>query len=85
MEEIKQEMKVGTVVICPHVSKEIEGKLNPLYATIYLSPHKSIDRNFKTHNWYADVRTWKVAGFIDIKALQKILSDKLDEISGKAK
>lgn len=75
-------MKVGTVVINPYVSREVRGKINPLYATIYLSPHESIDRNFEKRKWCADIRTWKAVGFIDIKA---ILSDKLDEILGKAK
>lgn len=70
-------MKRGTVVVNPYVSKTHNGKPNPLYATAYLSPHKTIDRNRETHTWHDDVRNWKVIGFIDLS-----LEQRFDEILG---
>lgn len=70
-------MKRGTVVVNPYVSKTHNGKPNPLYATAYLSPHKTIDRNLEIQKWVADVRNWKVIGFIDLS-----LEQRFDEILG---
>ena len=70
-------MKKGTVVVNPYVSKTYNGKPNPLYATAYLSSHKTIDRNGKIQKWHDDVRKWQVIGFIDLS-----LEQKFDEILG---
>lgn len=68
-------MKKGTVVINPYVNKTYKGEPNPIYATAYLSPHKTIGRDGKIYEWTDDVRNWQVIGFIDLS-----LEDKFDEV-----
>lgn len=61
-------MKVGDIIINPWVSKEYDGKLNPMYATIYIGDNRSIDYKGRVHRWADKVckelneREWKIVG-----------------------
>ena len=65
-------MKIGDIIINPWVSKEYDGKLNPMYATIYIGDNRSVDYKGRVHRW-ADIvykegneREWKVAGHCNL-------------------
>lgn len=67
-------MKRGDIIVNPWVPKDFDGKLNPLYATIYLGDNYSLDYKGRKHTWADKVykeneknRTpWKVIGHVDI-------------------
>ena len=66
-------MKVGDIIVNPYVSAEYDGKLNPMYATIYLGHNYSLDYKGRKHTWidkvYSDKNkhgAWKVIGHIDL-------------------
>lgn len=74
-------MKKGDIVINPWVSRDFEGKLNPLYATIYVGNNKTIDYKGRLHNWCNNLskpetweREWRVIGRIDLDLYQLILN-----------
>ena len=81
-------MKVGDIFINPWVSKYFNGKLNPLYATIYLGDGASVTYKGKVVRFLFNTkvnrndpdekeREWKVIGHVDIKELiLKALADK---------
>lgn len=76
--DVLKQLKIGDVVINPWVSKEINGKLNPNYATIYLGNGKFVDCNGRIVEWCLDTkvnqydanepeREWRVIGNVNLK------------------
>ena len=65
-------MKIGDIIINPYVSKEYDGKLNPMYATIYIGDNRSVDYKGRVHRWADKVykegneREWKVVGHCNL-------------------
>lgn len=65
-------MKIGDIIINPWVSKEYFGKLNPMYATIYIGDNRSIDYKGRVHRLADKVykdgneREWKVVGHCNL-------------------
>ena len=65
-------MKVGDIIVNPWVSREFDGKYNPMYATIYIGNNQSIDCKGRKHTWVDKVyrtdneREWKVIGHCEI-------------------
>ena len=61
-------MKIGDIIINPWVQKEYDGKLNSMYATIYIGDNRSVDYKGRAHCWADKVykegneREWKVVG-----------------------
>lgn len=66
-------MRVGDVIINPYVSKDFDGKLNPMYATIYLGDNKSLDYKGRVHTWadrvyrHDNKNEWRVIGRVNLK------------------
>ena len=66
-------MRRGDIVVNPWVSKEYIGKLNPLYATIYLDGNCSLDYMGRQHYWghpiykinEKELTPWEIIGHID--------------------
>lgn len=67
-------MRRGDIVVNPWVSKEYNGKLNPLYATIYLDGNCSLDYMGRQHYWGHPIykinekeqTPWEIIGHIDL-------------------
>ena len=67
-------MRRGDIVVNPWVSKEYNGKLNPLYATIYLDGNCSLDYMGRQHYWghpiykinEKELTPWEIIGHIDL-------------------
>ena len=68
-------MKVGDIIINPYVSKDFDGKLNAMYATIYLGDNKSLDYKGRVHTWADKVyrhdnkNEWRVIGHVNLKRI----------------
>lgn len=63
--------KVGDIIVNPWVSAEYNGKLNPMYATVYLGHNTSVDYLNRKHNWgkgfwTRDGREWRVIGHVNV-------------------
>lgn len=64
-------MKVGDIIVNPWVSRDFNGKLNPMYATIYIGNNRSIDYKGRVHAWVDKVyrddleRKWEIIGHCD--------------------
>lgn len=67
-------MNRGDIIINPWVRRDIDGALNPLYATIYLGNNCSLDYRGRKRTWAdkvykenSDKKTpWRVIGHVDI-------------------
>jgi len=66
-------MKKGDVVINPYVPRLFNGKLNPLYATIYVGNNQTIDYKGRKTGWSDRIanprpgeREWRVIGHVDL-------------------
>lgn len=70
-------MKVGDIIVNPWVDKEFDGRLNRMYATIYLGNNESLDYTGEKHKWCDKVyqenperhTPWKIIGHIGIKSI----------------
>jgi len=66
-------MKIGDIVVNPFVSKDFDGRPNPMYATIYIGNDTLIDYLGRMHKWSAlsqrwkDRDKWRVIGHYPIK------------------
>lgn len=74
-------MKKGDIIINPYVSKEFDGRLNPVYAVIYVKRDTRngtidcIDYEGKKHKFYAskaEEEDWKVVGHINFNLYDAI-------------
>ena len=67
-------MKRGDIIVNPWVSRDYDGRLNPMYATIYLGNNYSLDYKGRKHTWVDKVykenekqkTPWRVIGHVDI-------------------
>jgi hypothetical protein len=67
-------MRRGDIIVNPWVSREHNGLLNPLYATIYLGDNYSLDFIGRKRKWADKVykennekkTPWKVIGHVDL-------------------
>ena len=67
-------MKRGDIIVNPWVSRDYDGRLNPMYATIYLGNNYSLDYKGRKHTWADKVykenekqkTPWRVIGHVDI-------------------
>lgn len=70
-------MRIGDIIINPYVNKDFDGRLNAMYATIYLGDNKSLDYKGRVHTWADKVcrhdneNEWRVIGHIDLKRIIK--------------
>ena len=68
-------MKIGDIIINPYVSEDFGGRLNPMYATIYLGDNKSLDYKGRVHTWADKVyrhdneNEWRVIGHVNLKRI----------------
>ena len=81
-------MRRGDIVINPWVSKEYNGKLNPMYATIYDRNNTTIDYLGRRHTWCDNLskpetweREWRVIGNFDFqKAIKAHIEEAVSEV-----
>lgn len=77
-------MKKGDIIVNPWVAKYYDGKLNPMYATIYLGDNHSLDYNGEKRRWTSKVyqhdeknkTPWRVVVHVD---LTDMLLDVIEE------
>ena len=68
-------MRRGDIIVNPYVPKMYNGKLNPMYATIYLGGNESLDYLGRKHPWAEKVYKndkWKVIGHVDFRLYEII-------------
>lgn len=78
----------GDVIVNPWVSKELDGVLNPCYATIYVGDGICVDYRGKRHAWVGlndknHEKEYKTIGHIDID-LKSMISEviaQMDEVT----
>lgn len=78
-------MRVGDIIINPYVSKDFDGELNPMYATIYLGDNKSLDYRGRVHTWADKVyrrgnkNEWRVIGHVNLKRIIEYKTESEDK------
>ena len=77
--------KVGDIIVNPWVSKIYQGKLNPIYATVYIGNGSTIDYLGRQHKWstpkgrWEGKDQWKVIGYFPLYgALKSAIGDAVE-------